>query len=207
MIKYLLTLLVFPISIAQAQILKCEDFDKKQPLQHSTASASFFDNLWGLDNSVKKVAHSLLASASDRLRSLTPPQGMCPRSCSVAPPEIIFTAAPRKHLEEYDDKALCTQHLTQTSHRPLIYTAQNLENLEEVADRFSDLSQGDGKDGEDLYEKCDGDCTPSFEITLTPNKANGFDESSSVICGHARDKDDNLYILTTSILWKCKENS
>lgn len=111
---------------------------------------------------------------------------------------------PTKVLEDYDDKEMCGRYLEQTKHTPLVYKGIHVQNMTDFVDQFSDLSQGEGEHGEDLYRRCDGDCSPSYKITITADNP-GLTAESIVVCGHARDKDENKHILVTQLLWNCLE--
>jgi hypothetical protein len=105
-------------------------------------------------------------------------------------------------LPEYEDSPSCQKLLEATKQQPISYSNREFNTQDDAEEWYNDLTQGDGTDGEDLYNRCPGQCSPSYTSII--HRRNGkFLITTSIICGHARDKDDNQYRLTSSLRWMC----
>ena len=58
--------------------------------------------------------------------------------------------------------------------------------------------------GEDLYERCPGMCTPRYTYVIRDaGDDSGLVVDTEVVCGHARDRGDNSYSLEYALRWTC----
>ncbi len=152
-----------------------------EPIQRVTASAGVISNMRNSENSIKFKSNQLLTDAFTKTNEL-----------------IIFTSVPTTFLEgEKDDNNVsCDTRFTETQSSPLVYIKNDFKNKDDLINWISNFSQGDGKEGNDLYKKCSGDCSPQYSYKITRNTAGNFSLTASVICGKARNKSDDLYELT-----------
>lgn len=193
-------------SFSSAQPKSCTDKNIHIELEKAQASAGFFANLRGSDDSIKVQSDRILERSTRAIAKLKKPDTGCPSGCVVgSEPKIIFHAAPNKFISGYDDEVTCGQHLKKTTEHPLQWLNGTFEDYKEFSERFSEFSQGDGTYGEELYEKCDGDCSPQYTIRITPHPGEKYGADVFVVCGHARDKDDAMYTLTTTLVWGCED--
>jgi hypothetical protein len=105
-------------------------------------------------------------------------------------------------LPEYEDSPSCQRLLEATRQQPIVYDNRQFDTRDDAEEWYNDLTQGDGADGEDLYNRCPGQCSPSYSSVIY-RKNGKFVITTSIVCGHARDKDDNQYRLTSSLRWMC----
>lgn len=171
------------------------------PLESKIASAGITANLFGTESSVKGVAKALLSSALDVLPSKV--RNMCPGKCGRAEPKVFLRAIPSKFLSNYDDEHRCEMHLASTRNSPLTFRDFTFASIDDFADSFSDFSRGKGPMGEELYEKCDGDCSPQFTLKIKQLDDGTFAQDADVVCGHARDQDDDTYTVSTELVVSC----
>lgn len=172
-------------------------------LNNSLATASTFANVTGADGSIKKESGKLLTQAVDGVREAKQPDSVCSADCNVNPSPFIFLrSVPNKFLSDYSDKAECDKFETETTDKPIFYGNLHFNSLAELNDWFGDFSQGKGKEGKDLYNRCPGSCSPRYTNIIRPSE-NGFDVEAEVVCGAARDKSDNQYQLSAGYHWAC----
>lgn len=191
----------------EAQSDPCAGHVAQIPIRRILASAALFANLRNRPGSISFESNAIFEKAIDQAAALAALPQTCPRNCVAAQPaSMVFRSAPHKLLEDYDDRQHCELLLKATSAKPFTYENPTIESLDDLNEWIGDLSQGDGDAGEDLYERCDESCSPRFEYTITKNQDDqGYTAHASVICGHARDKDDNQYDLDSFFQWRCEK--
>jgi len=150
------------------------------------ASASTWDNLRNSENSIKFKIGKLLKEGIGNSTNA----------------KFTIASKPQKLLSDYSDKVYCEAKKQETSNTKLIFASPKLGSLDNLNSWIADFSQGKGKQGGELYEKCDKTCSPEYEYQISYNNEKGeqYEVKALVICGHARDKDDNQYKLS---LQKC----
>lgn len=117
---------------------------------------------------------------------------------------ISICSIPEKFIaNDYADKDTCLERLNQTSLKPITYTNPNPRQIDQIIAEFIQISKGSGMIGEDIYRQCQGLCSPQYQIILKP-LASGFQTQLEVICGPARDKENNNYILSTNLIEEFK---
>ncbi len=186
---------------------QCVSLVKDEPFRTTTATASIFANLGNRKGSLRYEIDALFdaAKAAVEDESFAAPKDLCPSHCNGSPKAFfVFRAAPQKYLEDYRGKEKCAALLRQTKQEPFIYADKKFDSLNSFKDWFNEFIQGNGAEGEDLYSRCDGSCSPRFHLTLS-GKDGVFNVDSSIICGHARDKDDNMYQISSSFRWTCED--
>ena len=92
-----------------------------------------------------------------------------------------------------------------TTKNPIEYRKTNFASIEAINTWFSDFSQGKGKDGENLYQRCDGLCSPQYTTIIEEKERGSYDVHAQVVCGPARDKNDNNYNLELFLRWTCEK--
>lgn len=180
----------------------CSTARKRVEQSSATASAAVWANYRNNPGSLRFESERLLTEAITKLPSAAAPEALCGSDCGKPSAEIAFSSIPAKFLSSYSDKDKCERLEKETKSAPLKYSDRRFQSLKELNDWFSEFSQGKGKDGSDLYTKCDGDCSPQYTLSIEP-KDGKFLVDASVLCGPARDKDNNEYKLQTAYSWKC----
>ncbi len=171
----------------------------------SLGSAGTWANLRGSEGSLKAETQKLLTEGEKTLSGVPAPANFCGEGCELAKqPILVFRSTPNKFLDDYGDAEDCKQRFAKTKQDPIRYNSQHFSSLEDLNSWFSDFSQGKGKEGGDLYQRCPGDCSPQYTNLITRDGAK-YVLSSEVVCGPARDKSDNQYQLTSSYRWRCEK--
>lgn len=168
------------------------------------ATADTLPNFRNIAGSLRFESNRLLENAENALqKGVNLPSNECPPGCKLEEkPEILFSCVPQKYLQESNDLKYCLSMERKTATTPFEYTNIGFDSISQLADWFSDFSQGKGKDGNDLYRRCDQSCSPQYSNQIK-RENNKLLLNSSVICGPPRDKSDNKYFLKTFFLWHC----
>lgn len=182
----------------------CTPINKDIPVRQATASAGFFANLRNSDDSINYLTDELLSQAEANAGDLQRREEGCSRVCSNAAIAVVFRSVPRLTLSGYSESARCDQLLSQTTQNPIVFDKKLFDSKDEAEDWYEELTQGDGDDGEILYAKCPGKCSPSYTSVIY-KQASKFVVTTSVVCGHARDKDDDQYNLSAALRWVCPQ--
>jgi len=180
----------------------CTPLDSDIPVNSTLASAGFFANLSHASNSISYLMDKLITESETKAKELSQSEASCVRSCSSPLTAIVFTSTPNKTLPAYEDSPSCQRLLQDTQKTPIVYHGRTFDSQDDAEEWYNDLTQGDGADGEDLYARCPGQCSPAYSSIAYQHNGK-FVVSTSIICGHARDKDDNQYKLTASVRWVC----
>lgn len=181
----------------------CEDVGgqacskEQQVLSIDIASAGLFDNFWKREGSFAAVSKTVIKQGFASLEKMKKKLAEC-SECVSKDAFLYLEVKPTHYLKQYSDKNLCLDYLDRTSKDNLKY-AKEVADLEEVEDWIGDFSRGKGDEGEQLYRDCPGDCSPQFRFEVD-NRENAFFINVQVVCGEARDKDDNNYIVEHGIL-------
>lgn len=168
-----------------------------------TASAGAVDNWRNVEGSLKFESNRMLALAESKAAQIlasNETEGCQGRVVQT----IVFQATPSKYLEGYSDHAECIKLLRETTAKPIVFADMQTSSTAEFAAWFTEFSQGKGKEGKELYRKCPGSCSPQYDNNLEivlGSKA--LKVTSSVICGHARDKGDNTFKLISMLKTEC----
>ena len=181
---------------------KCAPLNKEVPVRSVVASAGFFANLRNADYSVQYVTDALLRESEVAAARLIAAESSCQHECPQPVVAIVFSSVPNITLGEYDERDRCEAFLTKTRHHPIQFPGRSFNGRDDFEDWYSDLTQGDGKDGESLYEQCPGRCSPQYSSQIF-KRGEKLVVSTSVVCGHARDKDDDQYVLRSAVRWIC----
>jgi hypothetical protein len=193
-----------------AQAPPCASHFLIRNLDQRTGSSSFLGNLFGSKESIKSQLKAMFGEAKGARSGSPPPELTCPEGCGMAPePEILFSASPQSFVPDHPDFERCNQRLEATTKDPIAYPNRSFESFKDLSDAFLDIAKGSGPDGEDLYERCDGDCSPRYSLYISAHKRAHTEEEQYrsdilILCGPPRDKEENLYNLSTQLIWKCE---
>ena len=180
----------------------CTPLNQDVPVRSTLASAGFFANLRNAEHSVRYVMDELLQESEVSAKRLKVAENDCARACADSTVAVVFSSAPHMTIPEYDDRTQCEELFAKTRRQPIEFLNRSFDEKEQVEDWYKDLTQGDGDDGESLYEQCPGRCSPRYS-SLIFKSGDKFVISTSVVCGHARDKDDDQYVLSAGLRWIC----
>jgi hypothetical protein len=200
----LLVLFLTALVSTNVQILaqaSCYTAGEENGYDSRLASAGFFANFRNTPGSVNFEMDQMLSQAhshADKIKSLP----ACPGQCPNASLALIFKSNPNKVQSAYSEQAQCQTLLDQTSKNPIVYRDLKFKTAEEAKAWYHELTQGEGPEGEDLYERCSGSCSPIYSTDVTHHDKN-FILTATIICGHARDKDDDQYRLRSAFKWTC----
>lgn len=187
----------------EASAQDCQRATINQPviIKQSISTASIWANYWQLPGSISFDAKEILLDAQTFLYL----EQSKHNNCSTQKEQYInFIAIPEKFISnDYVDKDSCDALLIKTNLQPFIYTNTSSRQIDEIAIEFMQISKGTGAIGKDIYARCPGRCSPQYQITLRP-LADGFQTQLQAICGPARDKDNNNYILSSHLLEETK---
>lgn len=203
-----LCLLFFPAPVSALPTSSCQQQYFEIPLGTKVATASFFANFWGSKGSVSYELKKIFDSADKQLNRLEQPDNLCSAECDLPKhPSMYFSSVPLKVLENYSDHAHCEKHFKKTSTTPIHYYRSDFRDVGQLMDWIEDLARGSGREGRDLYSKCDKSCSPRYFYRITKQRSENanYRVSVNIICGHARDKDDNNYRLKHSFRWLCED--
>lgn len=185
---------------------QCTPLNQDIPVRETLASAGFFANLRNADHSVRYLMDALLRESESAAGRLVVAEATCVRGCADAVLAVVFSSKPHMTLAEYDERDQCDALYTTTQRHPITFLNRSFDEQEQVEDWYKDLTQGDGDDGEQLYQQCPGRCSPEYS-SLIFRRGEKFVISTSVVCGHARDRDDNQYALRAAVRWVCPNAS
>jgi len=189
---------------AWAQETKCSNIERDIVEETTHGTASLFANEGNKPGSVRYESGAILQKAQAGIPHAQKPTDLCPARCGLVPdPVIVFKAVPQKFLTSYSDYAKCQAFLEQTEKTPFEYDKQ-FDSMSDVQDWFSNFSRGKGTDGKDLYNRCSGQCSPQYEFFIA-NENGKLILDADIVCGHARDKSNNLYNISYSYQWVCED--
>lgn len=182
----------------------CSDYVRDVFVESKLANASLLANVRNKVGSIRYEVNQMIDKAEDNKQNAVKPQDLCPSNCKLpSEPLVIFKSIPNKYLVDYSQSNKCNAMLVDTTKNPIEYNNRVFDSLKSLEDWFGDLSQGKGSDGKDLYNKCDGQCSPQYTCNIS-NNGNNFTLDAKVICGPARDKGDNQYKISYSYRWVCQ---
>ncbi|MGH8595244.1 MAG: hypothetical protein ACREXT_01150, partial [Gammaproteobacteria bacterium] len=180
----------------------CASAIEETPLMEEQGSAGILYNLAEHPKSIRAVAAKLLSAALDSSAAKARP--VCTAGCAPAKdPEVVYRVAPATFLPKSKQTALCLrlEHDTQTD--PLNFPAHEFKTVDDFNNWVTEFSQGRGPEGEQLYVQCGGNCSPRYTFFIAPG-ASGMRVQSEVICGLARDRDQEDYNVSTALRKRCE---
>lgn len=200
----LFTLLFHLNTAVTEEPAKCSNIEKDIVEKTTHGTASLFANQGNQPGSVRYESGAILQKAHAGIPHAEKPANFCPAGCRIMPdPVIVFKAAPQKFLTKYSDKDKCQALLEETEKKPFEYDKQ-FDSMSDVQNWFSNFSRGKGADGKDLYNRCNGQCSPQYEFFIA-NENGKLILDAHIVCGHARDKSNNRYVISYSYKWVCED--
>ncbi len=184
---------------------QCLNLHQELQFDSRVATAGFWANYRNHEGSINHEMDDML-NAADHQVEVIMKQTRCKDSCKDGALTLVFRSAPLKILQEYEDFQYCAQLEHRTITNPIVYANRRFKSRDAAKEWYSSLTQGKGPDGKDLYRQCDRNCSPSY-TTLVTKHDDHFVLTSKIICGHARNKDDNQYRLSSSFIWSCHQNN
>lgn len=176
------------------------------PLETSKANASIFSNWMNRKGSVKYESERIFNRAKNDFAHLKPPRIKLSKGLTLRSiPYLHFSSSPFQNSVGHPDFEYCQKLENITKSQPIRYSNSTLRSVTALIDWISDLSQGKGELGRDLYQRCDRACSPRFDYQITQVELSRehYLVDVSIICGLPRDKEDNNYQLKTFYRWSC----
>ena len=172
------------------ELKECAEASQRTPLAVERASAAYISNIANRPGSIRAASKRMLTSAleSDELKKSTR--------------QVIFTSTPDLSKKANDDDPMCARHEALTNREPLEFVAKQFESVQDLTEWIMDFTQGKGAEGKSLYEQCPGKCSPRYTWWIEAEDS-GFKVNSRVVCGLPRDKDGDMYELTTALAPRC----
>ena len=162
---------------------------QETPLRSEQASAGIMANLAEAPDSIRATVKGLLGDAVSAAKT-------------AQAAAVVFRVAPTRYLPLPEQQPLCTALATRTNLQPLKFADRAFPDVEEFDSWLTAFSQGQGADGKLLYQQCGGNCDPSFTFVVSPG-ATALSVTTEVYCGYARDREINLYTLSTTLRAAC----
>lgn len=198
--QFFLTVLVLCLSSAPNTVAaqQCGIPTQENSPTKTIASASLFANAANRPGSLRYESNK---AVQDALTLLEKEKLCSAQQCPAEKLFIAFSSTPSSFRTNYSDKSRCEKLFETTSNSPLNFDIQHFDNHETLSAWIGDFSQGKGIEGEKLYQRCPGSCSPQFtyEIRETDSR---IELLPTAICGPARDKSDNEYRIEYAI--RCK---
>jgi hypothetical protein len=204
--KRFLPVIVLCIAFPAWSQQRCAPEHIDVPKERASATANSGANLRKSPESVTAQLSRLLGNAREQVADAKPPtRKACSASCRAVgqPAHIVVSVVPKKFLSDYADAHKCEELLKQTSSSPLRFGPHRARSETELTSWLSEVSRGNGKDGALLYDKCSGKCSPRYFMDVAPD-GEGFVANLSVVCGPARDKEDNTFAIASAYRWACQ---
>lgn len=179
----------------------CEGRISETAIDSELGSVGFMKNIAEHPESLRAIAKRLLATAVESNAFKRAPA--CGDACA-GPPQarIVYKVEPTVFLPEGEQQALCLNLEDATAAKPLAFPRREFPSLAKLNDWIMEFSQGRGEDGKALYEQCGGNCSPRYSFYI--EQADGkLSISADVLCGLARDKKSDQYLVSTAVRWQC----
>ena len=190
----------------QTELESCSRYEAEVPVASEVASASILANVIKTSGSIRATSERMFDDGTERIATAAAPAELCPSHCEPAEPQMVFQVEPTRLLTEYDQAPRCERLLEATLEQPLVYEGREFGSVREFSGWWRQFAVGKGPDGEDVYRHCDGRCTPRYTSVIVQHEDH-LVADTSVICGHARDRQDNRYALSYSLRWTCRDRS
>lgn len=166
-------------------------------------SAGFIKNMAESPDSIRAIAARLLEVA---LASEKAPAAGCEPACPHGQTtEVIYRVAPVAFLADDKQHEVCLAFEDQTVADPMLFEARSFGSVDDVNEWMTAFSQGRGEDGRLLYERCSSNCSPRYTFVIHEQGA-GYAVKAEVLCGLARDKSNDQYLISTAVRQRCAVN-
>jgi len=187
--------------------MTCSSYTREVPIASEVASASLLANVLNRPDSLRATSQRLFRDSADQIGDADEPIDLCPSHCEIpGGPQVVFRSEPRQTLDDYDQLDRCEQRLHDTQDVPLVYEDRVFDSVGALTHWWREFARGKGSDGKDLFERCDGRCSPRYTSVITQSGAQ-LVVDTEVVCGHARDRQDNQFDLAYSLRWTCRDRS
>ena len=176
----------------------------EEPLATEYGSAGIMKNLAETPDSIRAIASRLLEQALT-VESRKASAG-CTEDCpddGVA--EVIYRVAPSAFLPRTGQDAMCLRYEEETAREPLRFAPAPFPEFGQLNGWISELSQGRGADGKRLYAQCGGNCSPRYTFYIAEVET-GYEVRAEVLCGLARDRANDQYLISTALRRSCAVN-
>jgi hypothetical protein len=202
---YLMILMSISILAKAKGDTDCSSYIRDVKAESSLASASMLANVQNKKGSIRFVTREMLNKAEKNLANTEKPTDLCPSDCKLPDlPLIIFQSVPNNFLANHDQHEKCKTLQDETEENPFTYSDKEFDTMQALENWFSNFSRGKGRDGKNLYERCDGKCSPQYKNIIS-SQDNRLILTAEVVCGQARDKKDNNYEISYSYRWVCQD--
>lgn len=169
---------------------ECAQASTLTPLAVERASAGYISNFANRYGSIRATSERMLTSALESDDS------------KESKRQVVFTSTPDLSKKASDDDSMCARQEELTSKEPLEFDDQHFKSVQDLTNWIMDFTQGKGAEGKSLYEQCPGKCSPQYTWWIEA-EASGFEVNSRVVCGLPRDRDGDMYELTTALAPAC----
>jgi len=179
---------------------RCKHLTDVAPIESVTASAGVFANLRKSKGSAKFETARLVTGALNELKK----RAVDPVFTNSTEQLIILKSSPNKLLSDGPDREFCALAEKLTLAAPIRYPDRRFSSANDLYSWISDIQQGSGKDGKDLYKRCLKSCSPKVTYIVSQDgKAGALRATAEVVCGAARDKGENMYKISYGIKGQC----
>ena len=158
-------------------------------------------NLAEHPESIRAVAEKLLTAAVENTEFLAP--SACTDGCSDnVKAEIVYEVQPTAFLPKEKQNQVCLDFEESTKSDPMQFGPKTFPSVEDLHTWINDFTRGKGDDGKKLYDTCSSNCSPRYTFFIEKN-GEKLTVTSDVLCGLARDKDEEFYQVSTKIRQTC----
>jgi len=191
----------------------------------SGAMGNYFARSGSLQGEIGPITERLLSAT----QTTKPAKLQCGGGCKINEnPQVFLKIAPKKTQKNYQEAATCENLRKKTARSPIKFGPKQFDSVADIGGWQSDLALGKGADGTELYKRCPGNCSPEYVLIINPALARASKLPKSqissrikikklasdrptkitgtvqVICGHARDQDDEKFLLKGGVRWSCE---
>lgn len=179
----------------------CPTEPKLVPVANEIGSVGLMKNLAEHPESIRAVAGRLLKSAVENTEFLAP--SACTGACSSkVKAEVVYEVQPMVFLANEKQQQICLDLEKSTQANPMRFGPKSFPDVEALHQWINDFTRGKGDDGEKLYNDCGANCSPRYQFFISKD-GEALEVRSDVLCGLARDKDEENYQVATSIRQTC----
>ena len=161
-------------------------------LESGPASAGYISNMTNSAGSIRAESHRMLTAALEAARSKNPVNW------------VKFTAIPTIAKDSGESDQACAREEEATRKKPLAFQDKHFDSVDDMTSWIMDFTRGKGDEGQLLYEQCPGKCSPQYTWWIEPQQ-NGMAVKPTAVCGLPRDKDGNMYALSTALAPPCAD--
>lgn len=180
----------------------CSVANDETALESELGSVGFMKNIAEHPESIRALAKRLLNSAMESSAFTESPT--CQDGCaSGLKANIVYRVEPTVFVPEAEQQAMCLDLEKTTMVKPLEFPAKEFASLDKLNEWVMEFSQGRGDEGKALYAQCGGNCSPRYTFFIQQHENEKLSISADVLCGLARDKKSDQYLVSTGVRWQC----